>query len=82
MKHPMGSTEHLEDVTKWALDFIFKCPAHLVKMERRKNLLQAKLLAAKLAEDEKTLHDGFPPSLRSWRGKLAGMEGAAGKVWI
>ena len=64
VKHPMGSTERLEDVTKWALDFVFKYPAHLVEMERRKNLLQAKLLAAKLAEDEKTLHDVFPPSLR------------------
>ena len=64
VKHPMDSTEHLEDATKWALDFVFKYPAHLIKLERRKNLLQAKLLAAKLAEDEKTLHQSFPPSLK------------------
>ena len=24
MKHPIDSTEHLEDATKWALDFAFK----------------------------------------------------------
>ena len=64
VKHPMDSTEHLEEATKWALDFVFKYPAHLVKLERRKNLLQAKLLAAKLADDEKTLHQSFPPSLK------------------
>jgi hypothetical protein len=39
VKHPMDSTEHLEDATKWALDFVFKYPAHLIKLERRKNLI-------------------------------------------
>jgi hypothetical protein len=36
----------------------------LVKLERRKNLTQAKLLAVKLAEEEKTLHQSFPPALK------------------
>lgn len=64
VQHPMDSTDHLEQVTKDALSFIFRYPAELVKLERRKNLLQAKLMAAKLAADEKKLHDGFPSSLQ------------------
>lgn len=64
VQHPMDSTEHLEDATKWALDFVFKYPAHLVTLERKKNLLQAKLLAARLADEEKALHAKLPWSLQ------------------
>ena len=63
-KHPMDATDHLEEVTRWALDFVFKYPAHLVKLERRKNLLQAKLLATKLVDSEKALHAGLPLSVQ------------------
>ena len=61
--HPMDSADHLEGVTKYALDFVFKYPAHVVKLERRKNLLQAKLLGLKLADEERALHSTLPPSL-------------------
>ena len=40
VQHPMDPTDHLESVTKSALDFIFQYPAHVVKLERKKNLLQ------------------------------------------
>ena len=60
VKHPMDTTEHLEGVTKWALDFVFRYPPHVVKLERRKNLLQAKLLATKMMDEEKALHEGLP----------------------
>ena len=62
--HPMDSTDHLESFTKQALDFVFKYPKNLVQLERRKNLLQAKLLAAKLNDDEKALHAGLPLCLQ------------------
>eukprot|EP00435_Cladocopium_sp_Y103_P068938 s291_g32.t1 len=60
----MDSTDHLEEPTKFALDFNVKFPSDVVKWERRKNLLQAKLMAAGLAEDEKKLHSALPPSLQ------------------
>ena len=34
--HPMDSADHLEGITKYALDFVFEYPAHVVKLERRK----------------------------------------------
>lgn len=34
VQHPMDSTDHLESVTKFALDFNFRYPAHVVKLER------------------------------------------------
>ena len=61
--HPMDSADHLESVTKYALDFVFRYPAHVVRLERRKNLLQAKLLRLKLADDKHVLHSTLPPSL-------------------
>eukprot|EP00435_Cladocopium_sp_Y103_P041033 s2882_g11.t1 len=64
VQHPMDSTDHLEDITKYALDFNFRYPAEVVKLERRKNLLQAKLLAAKFAEEEASLHASMPVSLQ------------------
>eukprot|EP00435_Cladocopium_sp_Y103_P065339 s704_g27.t1 len=59
----MDSVEHLEEVTRYALDFNFRYPSELVMLERRKNLLQAKLLAARLAADEDALHQALPASL-------------------
>eukprot|EP00435_Cladocopium_sp_Y103_P049944 s2858_g15.t1 len=64
VQHPMDSTEHLESATKYALDFNFRYPADVVKLERRKNLLQAKLMALKLEQDETKLHAGLPFSLQ------------------
>eukprot|EP00435_Cladocopium_sp_Y103_P066873 s464_g29.t1 len=64
VQHPMDSTDHLEEPTKFALDFNFRYPEHVVKLERRKNLLQAKLMAARLADEEQALHSSLPPSLK------------------
>eukprot|EP00435_Cladocopium_sp_Y103_P022067 s4526_g5.t1 len=64
VQHPMDSAEHLEEVTRYALDFNFRYPpGHVVRLERRKNLLQAKLLATRLAAEETALHDALPTSL-------------------
>eukprot|EP00435_Cladocopium_sp_Y103_P018449 s3915_g4.t1 len=75
VQHPMDSTDHLEEPTKFALDFNFRFPSDVVKLERRKNLLQAKLMAARLAEDEKKLHSELPPSLQKV------LEGKSLLVW-
>ena len=63
VQHPMDSTDHLESVTKFALDFVFQYPGHVVKLERKKNLLQARLMAIKLADSEQKLHDSLPEPL-------------------
>ena len=64
MWRPMDSGNHLETVTNYDLDVVFLYPAQVVKLERKKNLLQANLLATKLAEDEKALHEGRPRPLQ------------------
>ena len=61
--HPMDVTEHLEDATRFALDFNLQYPPHLVELERKKNLLQARLFAVQLEEKEKELHRGLAPCL-------------------
>ena len=63
VQHPMDSTDHLEDATKFALDFIFQYPGHVVELERKKNLLQARLMAIKLADAEMELHRSLPAPL-------------------
>ena len=60
----MDSTEHLEEVTRSALDFVCKYPKYVVEVERRKNLLQAKLQAVKLEAEEQRLHMSMPESLQ------------------
>ena len=64
VQHPMDTVDHLEDVTRHALDFNFRYPGHVIKLERRKNLLQAKLMALRLAEDEAKLHAAMPDHLQ------------------
>lgn len=77
--HPMDTTEHLEVVTREALEFNLRYPHHLVELERKKNLLHAKLMAAQLEKQELTLHEEMPECLRKvldgkrlllWRGLL------------
>ena len=63
LKHPIDATDHLEPVTRQALQFNLKYPAEVVKLERKKNLLFAKLLAAQTDSQEKALHHGLPESL-------------------
>ena len=63
VQHPMDTMDHLESAARYSLDFNFQYPAHVVKLERKKNLLQAKLMAAKLDEQEKALHASLPKPL-------------------
>lgn len=76
----MDAVEHLEDATLFSLDFNLRYPMHLTKIERKKNLLQAKIMARKLEQDEKALHSGLPKCLEKvlggknlllWRDLLA-----------
>lgn len=62
--HPMDTTEHLEAVTQMALDCNLRYPPHLVELERKKNLLQAKLLAVQTKQQEEELHASLPESLQ------------------
>ena len=63
-RHPMDSVEHLEEVTVAALHFNLHYPMELVKVERKKNLLYAKMWAKKQAMAEVELHSKLPPSLQ------------------
>ena len=64
LMHPMDATDHLEEPTRYALDFNLKYPCSVVTLERKKNLLHAKLLAVQCEAQEKELHAGLPPSLQ------------------
>lgn len=67
--HPMDTADHLEEATKFALDFNLRHPSHLVKLERRKNLLKAKLMAKQTELQEMALRKLLPPSLSNfWLG--------------
>ena len=63
LRHPIDATDHLEPATSYALNFNLKYPAELVSLERKKNLLFAKLLAVQTEAQEKLLHDSLPDSL-------------------
>jgi hypothetical protein len=70
VQHPMDATEHLEAVTRYALEFNLQYPPQVVMLERKKNLLQARLLAKQCEQQEKQLHENLPPSLQKvLRGK-------------
>ena len=56
LRHPIDATDHLEPATSYALNFNLKYPAELVSLERKKNLLFAKLLAVQTEAHEKALH--------------------------
>ena len=53
LNHPIDATDHLESATRQALQFNLRYPAEVVKLERKKNLLFAKLLAAQTETQEK-----------------------------
>ena len=63
-KHPMDSTEHLEEPTLFSLKFNLTYPMHLVQIERKKNILQAKILLKKLESEELEMHKSFPDCLK------------------
>ena len=64
VNHPMDSTEHLEEPTLFSLKFNLTYPSHLVQIERKKNLLQAKIFMKKLESEEVAMHKSFPDCLR------------------
>ena len=77
--HPMDTADHIEPVTKEAINFNLKHQPDLVKIERRKNLLQARLMAKQLEAKEKELHSNLPGCLEKvlankklllWKGLL------------
>jgi len=58
-RHPMDENA-LQRITNDAIRFVSQNPPELVSIERKKNLLKAKILAKQLEGQEKTLHDGLP----------------------
>ena len=64
VRHPMDSVEHLESATLSALNFNLQYPSDLVKIERKKKILHAKILAKKLAKEETDLHSAMPLCLQ------------------
>jgi len=61
--HPMEENA-LHKITKDATEFVAKSPVKLVSIERKKNLLKAKILARQLESQEKELHEGLPTSIQ------------------
>ena len=64
VNHPMDSTEHLEEPTLFSLKFNLTYPMHLVQIERKKNILQAKILLKKLEGEEIEMHGKLPACLK------------------
>ena len=62
LKHPMDENA-LEKITKDAIKFVSQSPPELVSIERKKNLLKAKILAKQLEGQEKILHENLPKSV-------------------
>ena len=58
--HPMDTTDHVEQVTLEALRFNLKYSPQVIELERKKNLLQAKLLAKQNEGLEAELHSKLP----------------------
>ena len=67
--HPMDECA-LEKITKEAIRFVSESDPKLVSIERRKNLLKARIMAKQLEVQERTLHEGLPESVeKEVRGK-------------
>ena len=62
--HPMDTKDQLEEVTRNALDYILRHPSALIKLERKKSLLQAKLWAKQLQLQENALQGSLPTSMQ------------------
>ena len=60
--HPMDECA-LNKITKDAIEFVSMSDPKLVSIERRKNLLKAKILPKQLEGDEKSLHKSLPESV-------------------
>ena len=64
VQHPMDSVEHLEDATLSAIKYNLQQSHELIKLERKKNLLQAKILAKQLEPEEIKLHGNFTDGMK------------------
>ena len=80
--HPMDTTDHLEQVTLEALRFNLKYSPQVIELERKKNLLQAKLLAKQNEGLEAELHSKLPAFMQKvLAGKAhSGVEEPFGKI--
>ena len=61
--HPMDAADHVEAVTNKALEANWNFHPDLIRLERKKSLLQAKLMAKKLEEQEELFHANLPHCL-------------------
>ena len=81
-KHLMDENA-LEKITKDAIKFVSQSPPELVSIERKKNLLKAKILAKQLEGQEKILHEK-PPEVCNKSGSRKediALAKAAGTEW-
>ena len=80
-KHPMDENA-LEKITKDAIKFVSQSPPELVLIERKKNLLKAKILAKQ--GQEKILHENLPKSVSKSgsRKEDIALAKAAGTEWV
>ena len=60
----MDAKDQLEEVTRNALDYNLRHPSALIKLERKKSLLQAKLWAKQLQLQENALQESLPTSMQ------------------
>ena len=63
-RHPMDTANHLEEPAQSAISFNLQYPPEVILLERKKNLLQAKLMAKKLEAEEALLHAKLEPHLQ------------------
>ena len=61
--HPMDAADHVEAVANKALEANWNFHPDLIRLERKKSLLQAKLMAKKLEEQEELFHANLPHCL-------------------
>ena len=81
--HPMDENA-LEKITKEAIEYVSCNPPKLVSIERKKNLLKAKILAKQLEGQEKKLHDSFSrlDSESGSRKEIITLAKVAGAKWL
>ena len=60
--HPMDENA-VASITKKAIDFVERSSPRLVSIERKKQLLKAKIKAKQLEQQEKRLHESLNPSV-------------------
>ena len=64
VQHPMDSVEQLEDATLFSMRYNLQKSQDLIKLERKKNWLQAKILTKQLEGKEREIHAGLTSSMQ------------------